>query len=116
MQYICAVQQILFTSAHILFIRKRVNYGSTPLIYFILLIKQNSKYALFVGMENLKTGYSASQVNERLTRINAWINETNNRKDLLEKEIKDKGDIVLLNVKDVYRNIPLKLLKFYKWY
>ena len=48
--------------------------------------------------------------------MHLWNQETHKRSILLEKEKNEHGDILFLDLKDVYRNVPLKLLKFYKWY
>ena len=34
----------------------------------------------------------------------------------LQREMEVNDDILLVNVTDVYRNLPRKLLKFYSWY
>lgn len=34
----------------------------------------------------------------------------------LERESRRHGDIVFVDVVDTYRNVPSKLLQFYKWY
>ena len=39
------------------------------------------------------------------------VNETNQ----LEEELATYNDILYLDVYDIYRNIPEKLLQFYKW-
>jgi hypothetical protein len=36
-------------------------------------------------------------------------------KDRLMKESEEKKDILFLDVVDVYRNLPRKLLNFFKW-
>ena len=33
----------------------------------------------------------------------------------LQREIQMHGDILMVDVVDVYRNLPNKLLKFYSW-
>ena len=73
-------------------------------------------FYLCVGMGNCKPGYSVSQVNARLERINDKEKMLKSQMNLLERENKAYGDIFFVDLKDVYRNIPLKLLKFYKWY
>jgi hypothetical protein len=51
----------------------------------------------------------------RNDRQKSWENEMKSLKNKLLKESEDKGDILFLDVVDVYRNLPRKLLNFLKW-
>jgi hypothetical protein len=48
-------------------------------------------------------------------RRKSWEKETELMKSKLIKESEEKKDILFLDVVDVYRNLPRKLLRFLKW-
>ena len=45
----------------------------------------------------------------------SYRNVLKNTAEKLEKEMEEYGDILLVDVIDVYRNLPQKLLKFHEW-
>jgi hypothetical protein len=51
----------------------------------------------------------------RNERQKSWENEMSLLKKKLLKESEEKQDILFLDVVDVYRNLPRKLLHFFKW-
>jgi hypothetical protein len=51
----------------------------------------------------------------KLDRRKTWENEIELLKNKLLKESEEKKDILFLDVVDVYRNLPRKLLQFFKW-
>lgn len=48
-------------------------------------------------------------------RRKSWENKIKLLKDKLMKESEEKKDILFLDVVDVYRNLPRKLLNFFRW-
>ena len=63
--------------------------------------------------------FDVEKFNLRVRKMNA-LNEHHRAGEdkvssLLEKEIQDFNDILVVDVTDVYRNLPLKLLTFHKW-
>ena len=68
-----------------------------------------------VGLENHSPGYSALQVHKRLDRIDALRKQLRQQMELISREMEGNGDILLLNLTDVYRNVPFKLLLFHEW-
>jgi hypothetical protein len=51
----------------------------------------------------------------RNDRRKSWENEMKSLKNKLLKESEEKNDILFLDVVDVYRNLPRKLLHFLEW-
>ena len=45
-----------------------------------------------------------------------WLRQLEDERVLLDEEVSTEGDIILVDVVDVYRNITLKMLRFYEWY
>ncbi|XP_065827451.1 UDP-GalNAc:beta-1,3-N-acetylgalactosaminyltransferase 2-like [Oscarella lobularis] len=44
-----------------------------------------------------------------------WLRQLEDERVLLDEEVSTEGDIILVDVVDVYRNITLKMLRFYEW-
>jgi len=66
-------------------------------------------------LDNHIPGYSALQVHKRLDRIDTLRKQLRRQMDLISREMEENRDILLLNLTDVYRNVPVKLLYFFKW-
>ena len=56
-----------------------------------------------------------NRVKEQYPLNQVWNEEEENVTDRLTQEQKIHSDILFINVTDVYRNLPLKLLRFHKW-
>jgi len=54
-------------------------------------------------------------VARRAHRRKSWENKVKLLKDKLMTESEEKKDILFLDVVDVYRNLPRKLLNFFRW-
>ena len=52
---------------------------------------------------------------ERTERTKMWHKVLLREEKELEREMQLYDDILMVNVVDVYRNLPMKLLKFYSW-
>ena len=62
-------------------------------------------------MENL-----ALRAQEAKERAVVWKEHLKWEERLLEKEVAAHSDILLVDEVEVYRNLPGKMLHFYKWY
>lgn len=52
---------------------------------------------------------------ERTERTKMWHKVLLREEKELEREMQLYDDILMVDVVDVYRNLPMKLLKFYSW-
>ena len=52
---------------------------------------------------------------ERTERTEMWHKVLLREEKELEREMQLYDDILMVDVVDVYRNLPMKLLKFYSW-
>ena len=52
---------------------------------------------------------------ERTERTKMWHKVLLREEKELEQEMQLYDDILMVDVVDVYRNLPMKLLKFYSW-
>jgi len=52
----------------------------------------------------------------RLDRSRNWVGAVTLEQQQLTSELTQFHDIVLVDVVDVYRNVPYKLLQFVRWY
>ena len=52
---------------------------------------------------------------ERTERTKMWHKVLLREEKELEREMQLCDDILMVDVVDVYRNLPMKLLKFYSW-
>lgn len=52
---------------------------------------------------------------ERTERTKMWHRVLLREEKELEQEMQLYDDILMVDVVDVYRNLPMKLLKFYSW-
>ena len=74
-----------------------------------------SVLSLVAGTEFAKL--SAEEIREqREERLKRWREVLLREQNELQREMSLNDDILLVNVVDVYRNLPRKLLKFYSWY
>lgn len=53
---------------------------------------------------------------ERQERKKMWQSVLQREQNELQREMSQFDDILLVDVVDVYRSLPRKLLKFYSWY
>ena len=53
---------------------------------------------------------------ERTERMKMWHKVLLREEKELEREMQLYDDILMVDVVDVYRNLPMKLLKFYSWW
>jgi len=51
----------------------------------------------------------------RLDRRQNWVSNVASEQNQLTSELTQFQDIVLVDVVDVYRNVPYKLLRFARW-
>eukprot|EP00112_Aurelia_sp_Birch-Aquarium-sp1_P013616 Seg2894.2 transcript_id=Seg2894.2/GoldUCD/mRNA.D3Y31 product="UDP-GalNAc:beta-1 3-N-acetylgalactosaminyltransferase 2" protein_id=Seg2894.2/GoldUCD/D3Y31 len=65
--------------------------------------------------ENTTIGNVAERIRKKVERIKKWQMKLTEEDYLLKNENLKNGDILFVDVKDFYRNIPRKLLAFYKW-
>lgn len=65
---------------------------------------------LFIDLENLNKMISKE---ENIT--SEWLSHLENVNKKLLKENMKTQDILFVDVLDTYRNLPLKLLQFYRW-
>lgn len=65
---------------------------------------------LFIDLENLNKLISKE---ENITI--EWLSDLENINEKLLKENMKTQDILFVDVLDTYRNLPLKLLQFYRW-
>lgn len=65
---------------------------------------------LFIDLENLNKMISKE---ENIT--SEWLSHLENVNEKLLKENMKTQDILFVDVLDTYRNLPLKLLQFYRW-
>lgn len=71
--------------------------------------------SLVTGTEFAKL--SAEEIRkQREERLKRWREVLLREQNELQREMSVNDDILLVNVVDVYRNLPRKLLKFYSWY
>ena len=71
--------------------------------------------SLVAGTEFAKL--TAEEIREqREQRLKRWREVLLREQNELQREMSLNDDILLVNVVDVYRNLPRKLLKFYSWY
>ena len=53
---------------------------------------------------------------QRQERKEMWLSVLQREQNELQWEMSQFDDILLVDVVDVYRSLPRKLLKFYSWY
>ena len=53
---------------------------------------------------------------QRQVRKKMWQSVLQREQNELQHEMSQYDDILLVDVVDVYRSLPRKLLKFYSWY
>ena len=53
--------------------------------------------------------------NQRQERKEMWQSVLQREQNELQREMSQYDDILLVDVVDVYRSLPRKLLKFYSW-
>lgn len=53
---------------------------------------------------------------QRQVRKKMWQSVLQREQNELQREMSQFDDILLVDVVDVYRSLPRKLLKFYSWY
>lgn len=53
---------------------------------------------------------------QRQERKDMWQSVLQREQNELQREMSQFDDILLVDVVDVYRSLPRKLLKFYSWY
>ena len=53
---------------------------------------------------------------QRQERKEMWQSVSQREQNELQREMSQYDDILLVDVVDVYRSLPRKLLKFYSWY
>lgn len=53
---------------------------------------------------------------QRQERKEMWQSVLQREQNELQREMSQFDDILLVDVVDVYRSLPRKLLKFYSWY
>ncbi|XP_015750508.1 PREDICTED: UDP-GalNAc:beta-1,3-N-acetylgalactosaminyltransferase 2-like, partial [Acropora digitifera] len=70
--------------------------------------------SLVAGTEFAKL--SAEEIRkQREERLKRWREVLLREQNELQREMSQNDDILVVNVVDVYRNLPRKLLKFYSW-
>lgn len=77
---------------------------------FAIVLFTNSQLSLTEGDALLENLYSRPQ------RLIDHINNLHKEDALLKEESSIYDDIVFVDVIDTYRNVPAKLLNFYRWY
>ena len=65
--------------------------------------------------DDLRQRNISTKAAERKKRLTLWEEKLQRDQQLLVEETKKHNDILIVDVKDYYRNIPKKLLMFYKW-
>eukprot|EP00795_Rhopilema_esculentum_P001645 gene1645-16112_t len=65
--------------------------------------------------DNLRPRNISTKAAERKNRLRLWGEKLQRDQQLLAEETKKHNDILIVDVKDYYRNLPKKLLMFYKW-
>ena len=69
-----------------------------------------ARYVPTTDVETLKTF-----VGNQKSREAEWHNMTLHHQEELRAEVMRYDDVILVDVTDVYRNVPLKLVRFYEW-
>lgn len=64
----------------------------------------------------LEPGSLEEHIRAKTDRAETWTHNLSVESVSLAEEMIKYGDIKLVDVVDVYRNVPLKLLKFAEWY
>lgn len=75
----------------------------------------NKTLSIILEPENTTIGNVAERIRKKVERIKKWQMKLSEEDYLLKNENLKNGDILFVDVKDFYRNIPRKLLAFYKW-
>jgi len=65
---------------------------------------------LWLELDSLKW-----HIASRLDRTQGWVSNVTSEQQQLTSELTQFNDIVFVDVVDVYRNVPYKLLQFAHW-
>ncbi|XP_054715344.1 UDP-GalNAc:beta-1,3-N-acetylgalactosaminyltransferase 2-like [Uloborus diversus] len=66
-------------------------------------------------LEMVEIVYKMNYIRKEEQITNEWISYTKNLSININLEAAEYADILLVDVVDIYRNLPSKLLKFYNW-